>query len=74
MSNKIICGAKTRKGTLCQAKALSNDRYRNHGGLSTDPRTPEGKALSLAALRDGNKAWRMRAAKSEAQTMSLPPK
>ncbi len=74
MRDKIICGAKTRKDTPCQAKALANGRCRNHGGLSTGPRTPEGRARSLAALRGGNKAWRIRAGKSEAQTMSVPPK
>ena len=37
------CGAKTRKGTLCMAPAMSNGRCRMHGGKSTGPRTPEGK-------------------------------
>ncbi len=74
MRDKITCGAKTRKGTPCQAKALANGRCRNQGGLSTGPRTPEGRARSLAALRDGNKAWRIRVVKSEAQTMLVPPK
>ncbi len=60
MRDKIICGARTRKGTACQAKALANGRCRNHGGLSTGPRTPEGRARSLAALRRGNKSWRGR--------------
>jgi len=73
MRNKIICGAKTRKDTPCQAKALLNGRCRNHGGLSTGPRTLEGKARSLAALRDGNRAWRILAAKDEAKTMSVRP-
>lgn len=36
------CGAKTRKGTPCQAPAMHNGRCRMHGGLSTGPRTPEG--------------------------------
>lgn len=56
MRNKIKCGAKTRKGTPCQAKALTNGRCRNHGGLSTGPRTAEGKARSLAALAKGRGA------------------
>lgn len=46
------CGAKTRKGTPCQAPAVwlpgdpvpRNGRCRMHGGLSTGPKTPEGKA------------------------------
>jgi len=42
--NKITCGAHARStGQSCQAKALSNGRCRNHGGLSTGPRTVEGK-------------------------------
>jgi hypothetical protein len=32
------CGAKTRKGTPCQAQALANGRCKYHGGLSTGPR------------------------------------
>lgn len=42
------CGAKTRKGTPCKAGAIwstRSHRYtrcRNHGGLSTGPKTPEG--------------------------------
>jgi hypothetical protein len=58
MRRKITCGAKTRKGTPCQAKALANGRCRNHGGLSTGPRTAEGKARSLAALARANKVRR----------------
>ena len=53
MREKIECGAKTRKGTSCQAKALMNGRCRNHGGMSTGPKTPEGKAKALAALKNG---------------------
>lgn len=45
------CGAKTRKGTPCKALALPNGRCRFHGGMSTGPRTPEGKARALANLR-----------------------
>lgn len=29
------CGAKTRKGTSCQAPAMANGRCRMHGGKST---------------------------------------
>lgn len=52
---KRTCGAKTRKGTPCQAKMLytmknGQRRCRNHGGLSTGPRTPEGKAKVLENL------------------------
>jgi hypothetical protein len=43
------CRAKTRKGTSCQAPAMSNGRCRMHGGKSTGPRTPEGLAHSRKA-------------------------
>lgn len=37
-------------GRPCRAPAMTNGRCRNHGGLSTGPLTPEGKARSLANL------------------------
>ena len=37
------CGAKNRRGTPCQCPAMANGRCRLHGGLSTGPKTPEGK-------------------------------
>src|SRR5215472_10479761 len=45
---KPRCGAKTRRGTPCQASAIwsaKSKRYtrcKNHGGCSTGPRTAEG--------------------------------
>lgn len=47
-----LCGAKTRKGTPCKALALRNGRCKFHGGMSTGPKTPEGKARALANLRN----------------------
>ena len=39
------CGAKTRKGIPCVRRAVPGKaRCPNHGGLSTGPMTPEGKA------------------------------
>jgi len=38
-------------GNPCRAKALANGRCKNHGGLSTGPKTPEGKARIGAATR-----------------------
>ncbi len=44
------CLAKTRRGTACQKAALKGKaRRRLHGGLSTGPRTAEGKARAAAA-------------------------
>lgn len=53
-SFKEKCGATTRRGTPCQAPAVwwrSNGRCKLHGGLSTSAKTPEGKARSLANLK-----------------------
>ena len=44
------CGAKTRAGGACQNPALKGrSRCKLHGGRSTGPRTPEGKARVAAA-------------------------
>jgi len=37
------CGARTRAGGCCRQPAMKNGRCRMHGGLSTGPRTPEGR-------------------------------
>lgn len=54
------CGAKTRRGTPCQCKALGNGRCKLHGGKSTGPRTPEGKRKAAANLPDANRSARAR--------------
>ena len=44
------CGARTRRGTACQKPPLAGKTLcRLHGGLSTGPRTVEGKARIAAA-------------------------
>ncbi len=44
MKLHIECGAHARStGSPCTAKALANGRCRNHGGLSTGPKTQEGR-------------------------------
>ncbi len=40
MQNAQRCGAKTRRGTPCQAPAMPNGRCRMHGGKS--PGAPKG--------------------------------
>jgi len=46
------CGAKTRQGMPCKNTRLyKNGRCKNHGGLSTGPRTEDGKARALANLK-----------------------
>lgn len=43
--HNLRCGAKTRAGTPCRMKALyRNGRCKLHGGLSTGPKSEEGKA------------------------------
>ena len=44
------CGARTRRGTSCMCLAMPNGRCRLHGGMSTGPRTPEGRQR----VRDGH--------------------
>ena len=70
MQLKAFCGAYARStGRPCRATALANGRCRNHGGLSTGPRSVEGRkkisGLSKAryheghgkTLKQGYKAW-----------------
>jgi len=45
------CGAHTRAGGGCRQPAMKNGRCRMHGGLSTGPRTAEGRARCAAARR-----------------------
>ena len=48
---KPTCGAQTRRGTPCQCKPLKKGgRCKFHGGASTRPTTPEGKAVARATL------------------------
>ena len=49
------CGAKTRRGAVCQCPAnKKNGRCRLHGGSSTGAKTEEGRArISAANLRHG---------------------
>ena len=62
------CGARTRAGGRCQARALwhpgelapRNGRCRMHGGLSTGPRTEEGRRRSVEAGARGRETQRRR--------------
>lgn len=45
--HRLICGARTRFGTPCKRRDLyRSGRCRLHGGLSTGPKTRDGKARS----------------------------
>src|SRR5947209_700216 len=60
------CTAKTREGRQCRARAVwdeehnrpRNSKCRVHGGLSTGPRTAEGKARIAEAQRERWRAYR----------------
>jgi hypothetical protein len=55
----LRCGAKTRKGTLCQCRPLPGKaRCKFHGGASSGPKTAAGLARSIAAARAGYRRWR----------------
>lgn len=49
----VECGARTRKNLPCKRPAFPNGRCRNHGGLSTGPRTAEGRRSAAEAARRG---------------------
>jgi hypothetical protein len=53
----MICGAKTRAGTPCKLTSIyDNGRCKFHGGLSTGPKTSEGKRRSaLNGFKPKNK-------------------
>lgn len=51
-SIKKMCGAKTRQDTpFKNTRLYKNGRCKNHGGLSTGPRTEDGKARALTNLK-----------------------
>jgi len=52
MKHKKQCGAHARTtGSPCRAKALPNGRCKLHGGMSTGPKTLEGKQAIGAATK-----------------------
>src|SRR5262245_30069322 len=53
-SSRAHCGARTRKGTACIAPTQVNGRCRMHGGLSTGPKTENGRRRIADAVR---KRW-----------------
>jgi len=62
------CGAKTRSGSPCAKYPIAGKRRcRNHGSLSTGPRTKEGRArIAAANTRHGKyRDWREHRAKEK---------
>ena len=52
MKKRVKCEAYARStDNPCQAKALPNGRCKNHGGMSTGPKTPEGRQAISEATR-----------------------
>jgi hypothetical protein len=52
----LPCGARTRAGTPCkQIDIFPNGRCKFHGGMSTGPRTEEGRRRARANLKVGPK-------------------
>lgn len=55
----ILCGAKTRTGAPCKRKPIpGKKRCRNHGGLNTGKRTPQGRINAGKGLRQWHEARR----------------
>jgi hypothetical protein len=64
------CGARTRGGGSCRQPAMRNGRCRMHGGLSTGPRTAEGRArCARARLIHGGYSRATRALQEEARSL-----
>jgi transcriptional regulator with XRE-family HTH domain len=56
---RVQCGAKTRKGHPCKLMSeAGRKRCKFHGGMSTGPRTTQGKARIAEAQRKRWLAWR----------------
>lgn len=54
------CGARTRKGTPCRCKPIPGKRRcKFHGGLSTGPKTTEGRERIAEAQRRRWADWRL---------------
>jgi hypothetical protein len=45
------------RGPRCRAWGMENGRCRVHGGASTGPKSPEGKARVVAAMVEGRRKW-----------------
>jgi len=63
---RVICNAKTRKGTPCRNKSEPGKaRCKFHGGMSTGPQTPEGRERIAEAQRRRWARWRASLAGSQ---------
>jgi hypothetical protein len=62
-------GVRVTRGVFCKGWAMGNGRCWVHGGASTGPRTPEGKARVVAAMVEGRRKW---VARRRAQGKQFP--
>lgn len=68
-TRRVVCGAKTRKGTPCRCKSEPGKRRcKFHGGKSTGPRTPEGIERIREAQR---RRWKAEAARAHADALLI---
>lgn len=49
--NPDLCNARTKSGHYCRSLALPSGRCKWHGGMSTGPKTSEGRAKVTQNLR-----------------------
>ena len=57
-NSSTSCGAKTRTGAPCRRMGLGNGRCRNHGGLSSGPKSIAGRTRIAKAQRRRWAKWR----------------
>ena len=50
-------GVRVARSLRCRAWAMESGRCRVHGGASTGPKSPEGKARVVAAMVEGRRKW-----------------
>src|SRR5271166_4416675 len=50
-------GVRVSRRPFCKAWAMENGRCWMHGGASTGPKSPEGKARVVAAMVEGRRKW-----------------
>jgi hypothetical protein len=50
-------GGRVARSPFCKAWAMESGRCRVHGGASTGPKSPEGKARVVAAMVEGRRKW-----------------
>ena len=66
----LKCAAKTRTGEPCKRRGVGKGgRCRNHGGMSTGPKTPEGRKRISSAQRHRWVMYRLRKEREEREAL-----